>query len=237
LHHKVEKRFIRQLYTGAAIMPFRCLPATAQAVIPLNEQGLVASDSQLLERSPGLANWWREAEEVWIANRSSESLSLIEQLDYRQKLSRQLATPGYRVVYGGSVMYMAAALATDPSAVIEHQLYWGLTENLAEARFLIAILNSDAVTMALRRMQRQGEHNPRHVGKKVFRLPIPRYNARDASHIQLAELAAHAEEVARATPLPDTRFELQRKHIRRALDHEGVAADINAIVKRMLDAR
>ena len=237
LHHKVEKRFIRQLYTGAAIMPFRCLPATAQAVIPLNEQGLVTSDSQLLERSPGLANWWREAEEVWIANRSSESLSLIEQLDYRQKLSRQLPAAGYRVVYGGSVMYMAAALATDPSAVIEHQLYWGLTENLAEARFLIAILNSDAVTMALRRMQRQGEHNPRHVGKKVFRLPIPHYNARDASHVQLAELAARAEEVARATPLPDTRFELQRKHIRRALEHEGVAADINAIVKRMLDER
>lgn len=237
LRDKVEERFIRQVYTGAAIMPFLCLPPSAQAVIPLNDQGLVASDSRLLERSPGLASWWRKAEEVWIAHRNSENLSLIEQLDYRRKLSEQFPAVGYRVVYGGSVMYMAAALAANPSAVIEHQLYWGLTETLSEARFLIAILNSDAVTMAVRRMQKQGEHNPRHVGKKVFRLPIPRYDDGNASHVQLAELAARAEEVARATPLPDTRFELQRKHIRRTLEREGVAADINAIVKLMLDAR
>lgn len=114
---------------------------------------------------------------------------------------------------------------------------WGLAETLSEARFLIAILNSDAVTMAVRRMQKQGEHNPRHVGKKVFRLPIPRYDDGNACHVQLAELAAHAEEVARATPRPDTRFELQRKHIRRALEREEVAAGINTIVKPLLDAR
>jgi hypothetical protein len=91
--------------------------------------------------------------------------------------------------------------------------------------------------MAVRRMQKQGEHNPRHVGKRVFRLPIPRYDDGNASHVQLAELAAHAEEVARAIPLPDTRFELQRKHIRRTLEQEEVAADINTIVKPLLDAR
>lgn len=234
---KVEKQFVRQVYTGPAIMPFRCLPASAQAVIPLNDQGLVASDSRLLERSPGLASWWHEVEEVWIAHRNSEKLSLIQQLDYRHKLSRQLHADGYRVVYGGSVMYMAAAVVTDPGAVIEHQLYWGPAETLAEARFLVAILNSDAATMAVRRLQKRGEHNPRHVGKKIFRLPIPRYDAGNASHALLAELAAHAEEIASATPLPDTRFEFQRKHIRSVLESEGVTADINAIVKPMLDAR
>jgi SAM-dependent methyltransferase len=237
LRGRVEERFIRRVYTGAAIMPFRCLPPSTRAVIPLNEQGLVASDPELLERSPGLANWWREAERVWVAHRNGEGLSLIEQLDFRGKLSRQLPVAGHRVVYGGSVMYMAAAIATDPDAVIEHQLYWGLTKSLAEARFLVAVLNSDVATMAVRRMQRQGEHNPRHVGKKVFRLPIPHYDSRNAAHVQLSALAAHAQDIAGTTSLPDTRFELQRKHIRGVLEREGVTADINAIVKTLLDAR
>lgn len=237
LDGKVEERFIRQVYTGPAIMPFHCLPPSAQAVIPVSEQGLVASDYSLIERSPGLASWWRKAEEVWIAHRNSEKLSLAEQLDYRRKLSKQLPVAGYRIVYGGSGMYMAAALAADANAFVEHQLYWGLVDALPEARFLLAVLNSDAVTMAVRRMQKRGEHNPRHVGKKVFRLPIPRYEADNPLHVQLSELAAHAEEVACATQLPGSRFERQRRHIRHALERDGVAADINAIVKPMLEGR
>lgn len=237
LRGRVEDRFVRQVYTGAAVMPFRCLPPSTRAVLPLTERGLVAYDPELLERFPGLASWWREAERVWVAHRNGDGLSLIEQLDFGRKLSRQLPAPGHRVVYGGSVMYMAAAIATEPSAVIEHQLYWGLTESLAEARFLVAILNSDIVTMAVRRMQRPGEHNPRHVGKKVFRLPIPRYDPRNATHAQLAALAARAQAIADTTGLPDKRFELQRKYIRGVLERSGVTADINAIVKALLDGR
>jgi hypothetical protein len=134
-------------------------------------------------------------------------------------------------------MYMAAAIAADPNAVIEHQLYWGLTESLEEARFIVAILNSDVTTMAVRRMQRRGEHNPRHVGKKVFSLPIPLYDPDNAAHVQLTALAEHAQNIVDTTRLPDTRFEMQRKHIRGVLEREGVTADINAIVKALLDAR
>jgi hypothetical protein len=38
-----------------------------------------------------------------------------------------------------------------------------------------------------------------------------------------------------ATTLPDVRFERQRKHIRNALERDGVADDIDAIVKALLN--
>ena len=84
-------------------------------------------------------------------------------------------------------------------------------------------------------MQARGEHNPRDFDKYVFQLPIPQYDPDDAAHARLIVLAEHAEHVAAATSLPEVRFERQRKYIRDALDRDGVAADINAIVKELLD--
>jgi hypothetical protein len=132
-------------------------------------------------------------------------------------------------------MYLAAARISDPTAVIDHKLYWGAVSDLDEARYLTAILNSSVVTMAVRPMQARGEHNPRDFDKYVFQLPIPLYDPSDAEHARLVALAEHAEHIAAATALPDVRFERQRKLIRDVLDRDGVAEDINAIVKALLE--
>ena len=235
LRGTVEREFIHSLYIGESIMPFRRIDPTAKAIVPWDGQRLVPNDPEHLEIHQGLAEWWRKAEAVWNEHRKDEDFSLLNQLDFRGKLSKQLLVTGHRVVYGGSGMYMAAAIVSEPGAIIEHQLYWGLMDSLDEARFLSAILNSTVVTMAVRRSQKRGEHNPRHIGKKVFKLPIPLYDADDAAHAQLVVLAEHAQQIADATELPVIRFELQRKCIREALERDGVAADIDAIVKTLLD--
>ena len=233
----VERKFVHSLYIGESIMPFLCLQPRAEAIIPWDGQHLLPSNPEYLEMYQGLARWWHSAEAVWNENRKDVDLSLLNQLDYRRKLSKQLLVAGHRVVYGGSGMYMAASIVSEPGAIIEHQLYWGLMDSLDEARFLTAILNSTVVTMAVRHMQKRGEHNPRHVGKKIFNLPIPLYDADDAAHAQLVALAENAQRIAAATDLPAIRFELQRKCIREALERDGVAADIDAIVKTLLDSK
>lgn len=234
LHGVVEREFVLPLYTGESIMPFRLLHPSVEALIPWDGHRLVPGDSRGIEAHEGLARWWREAEGAWNKNRKSESLSLIDQLDYRGKLSSQLRADGVRVVYGGSGVYMAAAIALGRHAVVEHQLYWGLMDGMDEARFLTAILNSRVATEAIRHVQKMGEHNPRHIGKKIFRLPIPLFDRGDAAHIQLVALSEHAEHVASSVRLPSVRFQLQRKAVREALEHDGVAADIDSIVKTML---
>ncbi len=233
LHGTVKRRFIRPLYLGESILPFRCLQPS-QAVIPWDGQRLLHGEDERLDLYPGLAQWWRSAEAVWAQNRSSERLSLLEQLDYRRKLSQQFPAADYRVVYSKSGMYLAAAIVSDPTAVIDHKLYWGPAASLDEARFLTAIMNSTTLTMAVRPLQARGEHNPRDFDKYVFQLPIPLYDADDAAHKWLVELAMRSEQVAASVDLPAMRFEAHRRRVRVALAEDGVGADIDEIVKLLL---
>src|SRR3954466_8988242 len=53
--------------------------------------------------------WWEKAEQLWLANRSSERLTLTEQLDYQSKLSKQFPLPSLRVVYNRAGMHITAA--------------------------------------------------------------------------------------------------------------------------------
>jgi len=236
LHGAVEEEFILPLLLGESILPFRCLQPL-QAVIPWNGQQLLGDGEALLGRYPGLADWWHKAETAWAEHRrgGSQRLSLKQRLDYHHGVSQQFPVPAYRVVYSASGAYLAAATVTDSSAIIEHKLYWGPTASHEEARYLTAILNSTIVTTAVSPMQARGEHNPRDFDKYVFQLPIPQYDPGDAAHARLVALAEHAEHIAAATRLPDVRFERLRKYIRDALERDGVATDINTIVKTLLD--
>jgi len=171
-----------------------------------------------------------------MTNRSSDRLTLTAQLDYRRKLSQQFPAPEHRVVYTKSGMYLAAALISDPNAVIDHKLYWGAATTLDEARFLVAVLNSDTLTRAVRPLQARGEHNPRDFDKYIFKLPIPLFDSIDTDHVQLVELARRAEQVAAAVELPNVRFEALRRRIREALIDDGVGSEIEAVVAKLLDS-
>jgi hypothetical protein len=131
-------------------------------------------------------------------------------------------------------MYLAATIVSDPTAVIDHKLYWGPAATHDEARFLTAILNSAVLTMAVRPLQARGEHNPRDFDKYIFQLPIPLYDPRDSAHILLVALAERSERVAAGIALPNVRFEAQRRRIREALVDDGVSVEIDAIVKTLL---
>jgi hypothetical protein len=132
-------------------------------------------------------------------------------------------------------MYLAAAYVTDPNAVIDHKLYWAAAADIDEARYLTAILNSDALLELVRPLQGRGEHNPRDFDKYVFQLPIPLYDPDAASHRALAVLAERAEEVAAAVDLPaGLSFQALRRRVRQVLATNGVAHDIDSIVRDLL---
>ncbi|HEY1004921.1 MAG TPA: hypothetical protein VGD83_35335 [Streptosporangiaceae bacterium] len=205
-------------------------------MIPWDGKRLLPGDDDQIDDYPGLATWWRQAEEIWNAHRSSDRLTLLDQIDYRRKLSQQFPAAAQRVVYSASGMYLAAARVSDPSAVIEHSLYWAAASGIDEARYLTAILNSDTLTQLVRPLQARGEHNPRHFDKYIFQLPIPLYDPGNPEHQQLAELAKHAEEAAAAVELPDVSFQAQRRRIREALSRDGVGGEINNLTTTLLAA-
>lgn len=229
----VERQFIRTMHVGDTVLPFR-LRDPFVAVVPLDGTKLLDSGSERLGLYPGLADWWQRAETIWNEHRSS-ALSLSDQINYRRKLTGQFPAQKYRVVYPRSGMYIAAAIVADENAVIDFGLYWASARSLAEARYLTAVLNSDALLQLIRPLQGRGEHNPRDFAKVLFQLPIPLYDPNVSVHRELADLAAHAEDVAAATELPHGKsFQTLRRTIRTALEAEGVGSALDDAVRTLL---
>lgn len=229
----VERQFVHPLYVGDTVLPFRTR-TPALAVVPWDGERLLSSSDERLDLYPGLAEWWRAADQVWIKNRSSDRLTLLQRLDFQKGLSQQFPAAPFRVVYSASGMYLAAATVTDQTAVIEHKLYWASAASLDEARYLTAVLNSETVTLAVRPLQARGEHNPRDFDKYVWQLPIPIFNPADPLHMELVALAEQAEQVAAGVELPNVRFEALRRRVREALADAGVAAALDNAVGRLL---
>jgi hypothetical protein len=232
----VESQFVRPLHLGETVLPFRCLPPRL-AVIPWDGQALLDSSNERLDYYPSLAAWWRNAERLWMAHRSSERLSLAERLDYRRGLTQQAPAAAHRVVYSKGGMYLAAARLSDPSAVIDHKLYWAAAADVDEARYLTATLNSRTLTELVRPLQARGEHNPRDFDKYVFQIPIPLYDSEQEIHRELVVLAGKAEQISANVALPaGVSFQAVRRRIRAAIDESGIGHTIDALVSKLIRA-
>jgi SAM-dependent methyltransferase len=241
LETTVESNFVFPVHLGATILPYRpCEPLNA--LLPWDGKRLLHSGDEHLSRYPGLSRWWLKAEDTWIKNRSNDRLTLIENFDYMRKLTNQfwratgMCAP-IRAVYAASGMYIAAAVLTDPTVVVEHALYWATCRTIEEARYLCAVLNSESVTLAMRSFQARGEHNPRHYDKYIWQLAIPEYDPRNKLHKRLASLALEAEENVATLELPKTRFEKQRGFIRETLAPTRLGKSIETAARKLLKLR
>ena len=73
--------------------------------------------------------------------------------------------------------------------------------------------------------------------KVIFNLLIPRFDAKNARHTDLANAAKKAEGVAAKVSLPATvKFQRARALVREALADDGVSRTIDKLVARLLDA-
>jgi len=231
----VERQFIRPVHLGDTILPFRPL-IPRSGVIAWDGTRLLTGVDERIDDYPGLAAWTRSAETIWLEHRTVDSkLTMPQRLDYQRGLSEQFPIAPHRVVYTKSGMYLAAAYLNDPIAVIDHKLYWATVSGSDEGRFLTAVLNSDTLLQLIRPLQARGEHNPRDFDKYVFQAPIPLYEANIDCHQRLVDLAKRAETVAADVDLPPGRaFQALRRHVRRALEADGVAGELEQTVAELL---
>ena len=239
LRGNIERRFLRALYLGESITPFRPLDPI-EAVIPWDEEhelmNAVAAASQGFA---DLARWMRQAEGLWEEHKQgrarTQKLPLVGNWDYFGKLTAQLPPAELRVVYAASGTLPAAAVISDDAGVIEHALYWTAVSELAEARYLTAVLNSETTRQRAEHLQSRGQWGARHFDRYMLTLPIPRFDPQTALHLELAAEATHAEEVAAAVELREgMHFVQARRAIRAALAADGVAGRIDGLVAQLL---
>jgi SAM-dependent methyltransferase len=227
----IESEFVRPFYTGDNIFPYRA-GEPLLAIVPCGKAGLLQPNQ--IEMQPGLHQWWGKAEELWMANRSSERLTLTEQLDYQSKLSKQFPVPALRVVYNRAGMHLAAAKLTDRRALIASGLYWAAVRSLDEADYLSAVINAPVTTELVRPFMSYGK-DERDIHKHIWEVPIPLFDSENAVHRRLAELGKSAEQIAAQFVVNrDLHFAATRRHIREALMSTEPGREINEIVFELI---
>lgn len=237
LRHPVEAEFLRPLYLGESVAPFRVL-GSALAVVPWDaERGELLDAALATQRGlPGLALWLEAAERLWRENTRGK-LSLLKRWNYLEALEKQFPPAPIRVVYAKSGQSLAAAIIEDRRAVIDHKLYWASFHGYAEALYVTGLLNSEEVRMRIADLQSKGRWGARDVDKLVFELSIPRFDARNPVHQAIMRAALEAERIAGAVVLAaGINFVQARRAVRAALKGAGIAQTIDALVNTLLAA-
>ena len=231
----VEEYFIRPVLLGESIVPF-AVAAPFEGVIPWTKgAGFLDGEHPKIDHSPGFAKWWRQAESLWMAHRSSDKRTLLEQLNYIGQLGAQLPPPPLRVVYTKAGSTLAAASVTDARAVIDHKLYWGSVSSVAEGRYLCGVLNAPCFTDAVRPYQSTGAFGPRDFDSYVWKPRTPLFDPSDDIHLAIAALAERAEVVAAGVARPVRGgFQRHRRDVRTALADAGISKQLDKAVAELL---
>jgi SAM-dependent methyltransferase len=227
----VESEFVRPLYSGESLLPYR-MQNSILSVVPCTSSRLLKTSE--IDSYRGLRQWWNQAESIWTTNRSSDRLSLMEQLDYQSKLSKQLPVAPFRVVYNKSGMHLAAAKLRDPRALLTNSLYWAAFYEEDEADFLCAILNSAVTTELARPLMSYGK-DERHFDKHIWELPIPSYDASNPTHLELVALARTiAARSATIAVDPNLHFAATRRHFRQIIEASPEGSRVSELVFEIL---
>jgi hypothetical protein len=232
----VEAQFLRPVYLGESIAPYRLLEPLL-GVIPWEEQSqeLLTSDKASRRGYSRLSNWLSTAEQLW-SRHGKGTMKFAEKMDFYGQLSAQFPISPLRVVYAASGSNPAAAIVTNNVAIIDYRLYWAAIADRNEARFLIAIFNSEVARAKAERWQSRGQWGARDFDKVMFNLPIPRFDTSMKLHRDLAEAAERAERVAAMVALEEgEHFTRARKRVRDALRADGVFEEIDRLVERLIE--
>jgi hypothetical protein len=228
----IESEFIRPVFSGESLLPYRLVDPLL-AVIPCSPSHLLTENGEI-ELYPGLEQWWRHAEESWMAHRSSERLSLFERLDYQRTLSKQLPVPPLRIVYNKSGMHLVAAKVKNRRALVSSGLYWAPISSEDEADYLCAIMNSAVTTEILRPFMSYGK-DERDIHKHVWQLSIQTYDPKNPTHARLVHLGRAAAKITATFEVQaGLHFAATRRHMREILESSEAGTEISQIVEEML---
>jgi len=203
----IESEFLYSTLTGSEIVPFGYLESPT-IIAPIEPRGnqyrLIDPEEAETKGFLNLAKWLSHIEREWRNRRGekAERMSALAWLNYANKLTRLNPRAKYKVVYNTSGTYLASAVVENkkPSIeingtrvrlngiVVDCTLYSYETDSEDEAHYLSAMLNSSIIDEAIKPAQARGLFGPRHIHKKPFEIPIPKFNSRNRVHRKLSRL-------------------------------------------------
>ena len=207
---------------------------------------------EVIELHSTMQRRWNNAAEMFREAHKNQAIKdLCSNLNHLNKLTSQLEylqgaitnDETVRVAYTESGQ-PTAAIIRDNRAIVDRTLYQTVCQSEDEARYVLALINSNALAAATAPFMPKGLYGPRHFEKHGWKLPIPRYDASDPLHVRLNELGKAAEQECTAIiansdiptkPAGDAQSRAARKMLRHEWQpNSEVAQDIEAAVAELL---
>ena len=248
----IEILHVYDVHVGETLVPYATLkPRKAilpvrrtESEIPTDPDGVGGIQVARLERR--MRERWLTISRLWEENKGRDSkLSLSGQIDYLRKASYQLAwrqdsgERPIRVVYNSSGT-PTAALLHDDDALVDYTLFWVSCKDKQEANYLLAIINSHALYVAVEQFMAKGQFGARHLQKQLWKLPIPEFDSNDRLHVGLSEAGqaaakGAAEQLAQLhQKRDDVTYRVARRELRKWLADSEEGRAVETLVGELL---
>jgi type I restriction-modification system DNA methylase subunit len=209
---RMESQFLFRTALSKSILPFALYKPdliTLPVIVEKNDDGnkdIKLLDANELRREGYLdaARWFTNTENIWQIHRTEKNkgISSEDYVNWQNKLTEQNLNAPYLVIYNASAKDANATVVKrsecDLEFLVESKAYVFHTNDLDEANYLSAILNSAIPNEMMKDFQTKGLFGARDVHKKILDIYYPKYNAESKLHRQLAALGqqAHAKAAA-----------------------------------------
>lgn len=240
----VETRYVFRTALSKNVLPFHAYDLPYVLLPVIKEGGRYALKTAAELKALGdrkIAEWFQQAEKEWNDSRGAkaEKQDLYGRLNYQNELMKQDPEAGYVVLYNTSGMNVSSAFLEMKKCgrpfFADHKCYWSGVQTKNEGNYLVSILNSTVVNLAVKPFQSRGLLGERDIHKKILELPIPQFDKGDKHHQRLAgigkESADKVESFATSGGLAGT-LAKRRGVIRELLSKE--LGEIDDIVQRIL---
>jgi len=195
------------------------------------------------------ADWIEKGQKWWEKRRTEKAKNrfprILDRLDYNGLLSSQNPQKRHVVLYNASGTNLASCVVNrkaipvfsvlkstiEPKGFVADAKTWFYETNIKkEAHYLCAVLNSNVINMAVKPLQTRGLWGERDIHRRPFMIPIPKFERKDAKHLELAELSQRCHSNVAILQLKGKSVRSARREAR-----EFVAKEIKRIDELVLE--
>jgi len=158
--------------------------------LPLSKEDLSFNYDTL---PPNAKNFYDKINKLYLTykKKTTKHNSLMDNLNRWNKLINPRQSSKIKVVYNNSGSILNSSIIQG-DFLVTGDLSFYATDNLDEAYYLIAILNSDLMTKQI-----QIKKSSRHIFKIPFETAIKKFNSKNKNHIKLSRLGRMGEDIVK----------------------------------------
>jgi hypothetical protein len=180
---EIEEKFHFKTFLNIQVLPFH-IKSLKDVFLPIDSH--FTFDLEYLQRHPKAYSFYNEMNNFYQTNKKKTSKidTLYDNLNYWNKLQKQIKNKSFLIVYNASGSNLKAVVINneDQKIIVGSENYYYSTDSEEEAYYLSAILNAPNLSKIIKLIK-----SSRHIHKRPFLFPIPIYDENNPIHKTLAK--------------------------------------------------